>query len=89
LTKSDIGGKSIVIGMVQDKLYAIDSVCSHEGGLLEEVWLEEHSLTCPWHQEIFDIRSAKASPGTDGVSDMKSYTVAVDEQTDEISVEIS
>lgn len=88
LTESEIGGKSIVIGMVQDKLYSMDSVCSHEGGPLEEGWLEEHNLTCPWHQGIFDMRNAKASPGTDWVSDMKSYAVAVDEQTGEISVEI-
>jgi hypothetical protein len=45
LLKSEIGGKSIVIGMVEDKLYAMDSVCSHEGGPLEEGWLEEHSLS--------------------------------------------
>lgn len=38
LMKSEISGKSIVIGMVEDKLYAMDSVCSHEGGPLEEGW---------------------------------------------------
>ena len=36
LMKSEIGDKSIVIGMVEDKLYAMDSVCSHEGGPLEQ-----------------------------------------------------
>jgi nitrite reductase/ring-hydroxylating ferredoxin subunit len=89
LMKSEIGGKSIVVGMVEDKLYAMDSVCSHEGGPLEEGWLEEHSLTCPWHQGIFDLRSAKASPGTNWVTDMKSYAITVDEKTGEISVEMS
>jgi nitrite reductase/ring-hydroxylating ferredoxin subunit len=29
LMKSEIGDKSIVIGMIEDKLYAMDSVCSH------------------------------------------------------------
>ncbi len=42
-----------------------------------------------YHQGIFDIRSAKASPGTNWVTDMNSYAVTVDEKTGEISVEMS
>jgi len=61
LVRTDIDGKSIVLGMAKDKLYAMDSVCSHEGGPLEEGWLEDYSLTCPWHQGVFDIRNANAS----------------------------
>ena len=52
LMKKEVGGKSIVIGMVDDRLHAMDWVCSHEGGPLEEGWLEELSLTCPWHQGV-------------------------------------
>jgi len=55
LVKNDIDGKSIVIGMTSGKLYAMDSVCSHEGGPLEEGSLDGYNLTCPWHQGIFDI----------------------------------
>jgi nitrite reductase/ring-hydroxylating ferredoxin subunit len=31
LLRTEINGKSIVLGMINDKLYAMDSVCSHEG----------------------------------------------------------
>ncbi len=89
LVRSDIDGKSIVFGMIQDKIYAMDSICSHEGGPLEEGWLEDSNLTCPWHQGIFDIRNAKASPQTNWVTDLKSYPVIVDEKSGEISVEMS
>ena len=87
LLRTDIDGKSIVIGMVNGKLYAMDSVCSHEGGPLEDGSLEAYNLTCPWHQGIFDIRNAKASPETSWVTDLKPYPVVVNEKSGEISIE--
>ena len=82
----DVDGKSVVLTNIHGKLYAMDSVCSHEGGPLEEGALEGYELICPWHQGIFDIRTARASPKTDWVTDLKSYTVIVDEKSGEISI---
>jgi ferredoxin-NADP reductase/nitrite reductase/ring-hydroxylating ferredoxin subunit len=87
LVRTDFGGRSIVIGMITGKLYAMDSVCSHEGGPLEDGTLDGYNLTCPWHQGIFDIRNAKASPETSWVTDLKSYSVVVDEKSGEITIE--
>jgi ferredoxin-NADP reductase len=64
----------------------MDSVCSHEGGPLEEGTLENYALVCPWHQGVFDIRTAKASPDTDWVTDLKSYTVIVDETSGQLQL---
>jgi ferredoxin-NADP reductase/nitrite reductase/ring-hydroxylating ferredoxin subunit len=86
LLRRDIDGKSIVFAKINDKLFAMNSVCSHEGGPLEDGSLEGYNLTCPWHQGIFDIRNAKASPDTSWVTDLQSYTVIVEEKTAEISV---
>ncbi len=88
LVKTEVGDKSIVLGMIKDRIYAMDSVCSHQGGPLEEGWLEDYDLTCPWHQGVFDIRTAKASPKTNWVTDLNSYSVVVDEKNGEIFVEI-
>ena len=44
----------IVLTMINGKIYAMDSVCSHEGGPLEEGTLEGYNLICPSHQGIFD-----------------------------------
>jgi ferredoxin-NADP reductase/nitrite reductase/ring-hydroxylating ferredoxin subunit len=87
LLRKDINGKSIVFAMVNGKMFAMDSVCSHEGGPLEDGSLDDYNLTCPWHQGIFDIRSAKASPATRWVTDLQSYVVIVEEKTGEISVD--
>jgi nitrite reductase/ring-hydroxylating ferredoxin subunit len=86
LLRIDIEGKSIVLAMVQRNVYAMDAVCSHEGGPLEEGELEGNTLICPWHQRKFDIRSAKASAETDWVTDLHSYSVVVDDSTGDISV---
>ena len=40
------------------------------------------------HQGVFDIRTAKASPKTNWVTDLNSYSVVVDEKNGEIFVEI-
>jgi len=87
LLRKDIDDKSIVFAMVKGKIFAMDSVCSHEGGPLEDGSLDDYNLTCPWHQGIFDIRNAKASPATSWVTDLHSYAVIVEEKTKEISVD--
>lgn len=35
LLRVDVDGKSIVLTNIKGKFYAMDSVCSHEGGPLE------------------------------------------------------
>lgn len=87
LVKKDIEGKSVALVMLNGKLFAMDSVCSHEGGPLEDGLLEGYNLICPWHQGIFDIRNVKASPETSWVSDLNSYSVIVDEKSGEIVIE--
>jgi len=88
LIKVGIARKSIVLTRVQGKLYAMDSVCSHRGGPLEEGTLEGYTLICPWHKGKFDIRNAKASPSTKWVTDLHSYPVSVDSADGLISVDI-
>ncbi|AIF84256.1 flavodoxin reductase family protein [Candidatus Nitrososphaera evergladensis SR1] len=83
----DVGGKAIVLVMVSGKVYAMDAVCSHEGGPLEDGTIEEYSLICPWHQGIFDIRTAKASPETDWVTDLHSYGVVIEDKSGLISID--
>lgn len=74
--------------MVKGRVYAMDAVCSHEGGPLEEGTIDDYCLTCPWHQAIFDVRNAKVSPQTNWATDLQSYAVNVDEGTGDISVNL-
>ena len=85
--RADVDGKAIVIALVSGKVYAMDSVCSHEGGPLEDGTIEGYCLVCPWHQGIFDIRTAKASPETDWVTDLHSYAALVDDKSGQILID--
>jgi nitrite reductase/ring-hydroxylating ferredoxin subunit len=86
LVKIEVDDKSIVLTRINGKIYAMDAICSHQGGPLEEGELEGYTLICPWHRGKFDIRTAKASRETDWVSDLHSYPVIVDDSNDEVSL---
>src|ERR671924_838930 len=88
LLKVEPEGKPIVLSLVNGKVYAMDAVCSHEGGPLEEGALEGYNLTCPWHYAIFDIRNAKVSDQTVWATDLISYPVKVEEATGDILISL-
>ena len=73
----DLGDKPILLVLVSGKVYAMDAICSHEGGPLEDGSIDGYCLVCPWHQGIFDVRTAKASAETDWVTDLHSYAVVI------------
>jgi ferredoxin-NADP reductase/nitrite reductase/ring-hydroxylating ferredoxin subunit len=79
-------GKPIVLAMVNGKIYAMDAVCSHEGGPLDEGTLEGYELKCPWHCAIFDVRNAKVSEQTVWATDLQSYPVHFDEATGDVMI---
>jgi glycine betaine catabolism B len=86
LLRVDVKGKPIVLAVVLGKVYAMDAVCSHEGGPLEDGSLEGFELKCPWHYALFDVRNAKVSEQTVWATDMQSYSVKVDEASGDIAV---
>jgi ferredoxin-NADP reductase/nitrite reductase/ring-hydroxylating ferredoxin subunit len=87
LLRVDVEGKPIVLVMVQGNVYAMDAVCSHEGGPLEDGSLEGYELKCPWHYAIFDVRNAKVSEQTVWATDLQPYAVKV-EGTGDIMVSL-
>jgi ferredoxin-NADP reductase/nitrite reductase/ring-hydroxylating ferredoxin subunit len=86
LLRVDIEDKPIVLAKVQDNVYAMDAVCSHEGGPLEDGSLEGYELKCPWHYAIFDVRNAKVSDQTVWATDLQSYSVKVEESSGDIMI---
>ena len=86
LLRVELDGKPIVLAMVKDKIYAMDAICSHEGGPLEDGTLNGYELKCPWHYALFDVRNAKVSEQTVWATDLQSYSVKVDEGNGDIMV---
>lgn len=52
------------------KFYAINNICTHEGGPLAEGTLNEFEVECPWHGARFDVRTGevKSPPAESPVS---------------------
>jgi nitrite reductase/ring-hydroxylating ferredoxin subunit len=44
-------------------LYALSNRCSHRGGPLHEGKLENGTVTCPWHDSVFDLRDGSLVHG--------------------------
>ena len=59
LLKVEADGEYIVLSMINGRIYAIDAVCSHEGGPLEDGTLDGYEVECPWHGSKFDVRTGK------------------------------
>lgn len=48
-------GREIAVFNVDGEFYAIDAVCTHEGGPLGEGTLMGTTVSCPWHYAAFDV----------------------------------
>ncbi len=56
----DINGRAVALFNVDGQLYAIDDVCTHDGGPLAEGELHGCEIECPRHGARFDVRTGAA-----------------------------
>ncbi len=55
-----VDGRAIAVFNVEGSFYAIDDVCTHDGGPLAEGELQGCAIMCPRHGAKFDVRTGKA-----------------------------
>jgi 3-phenylpropionate/trans-cinnamate dioxygenase ferredoxin subunit len=70
-------GERIALANVDGQYYAIDDVCTHDGGPLGEGEVFDHSIECPRHGARFDVRTGKAL-SLPAIFPVKAYPVRVD-----------
>ncbi len=80
-----VNGKDVAICRVNGEFYAIDDVCTHDGGPLGEGILEDHQIECPRHGARFDVKTGKALT-LPAVMPVKTYPVKV--EGDEVKVQV-
>jgi len=56
----ELGDRRIALCNVGGTLYAIDDVCTHDGGPLDQGELEGEQIECPRHGARFDVCTGRA-----------------------------
>ena len=66
----ECGGRSLALSNIDGELFAIDNLCTHDGGPLGEGRLRQGRVICPRHGAAFDARTGRALtlPAVRGVS---------------------
>lgn len=59
-TLVEVEGEMISLFHVDEGWYALDDVCTHDGGPLADGELRDHKIACPRHGAKFDIRTGAA-----------------------------
>lgn len=55
-----VDSMEILLCNVEGKIYAIEDVCTHDGGPLDQGELEGECVVCPRHGATFDVRTGDA-----------------------------
>jgi len=56
----EVDQRLVALFHVDGQFFALDDVCTHDGGPLAEGHLEDHKIACPRHGAKFDIRDGRA-----------------------------
>jgi len=73
----EVGDKLIGLYLIDDTVYAIGNLCTHEFAILTEGFVEGDAIECPLHQARFSIKTGKVlSEPAD--ADVASYPVKVE-----------
>lgn len=63
MRKVEVKGQEILLVNIDGKYYAINNVCTHVGGPLDEGRIEHDEVVCPWHGSRFDVRTGEVKGG--------------------------
>jgi nitrite reductase/ring-hydroxylating ferredoxin subunit/uncharacterized membrane protein len=56
-------GTVVMVARSGGELYALSNHCSHRGGPLHEGTLDATTVSCPWHDSVFDLRDGSLIHG--------------------------
>ncbi|HUA09294.1 MAG TPA: Rieske (2Fe-2S) protein [Candidatus Acidoferrales bacterium] len=58
-----VGRYEVALFNVGGSYYALENACPHQGGPLVDGWVENGTVTCPWHAWCFDLRTGSLTLG--------------------------
>lgn len=72
----DIAGEEIALVLMDNDIYAINDICTHEYACLSDGYIEDDRIVCPLHLAEFDIRTG-AVVEEPAETDLQTYAVVV------------
>jgi 3-phenylpropionate/trans-cinnamate dioxygenase ferredoxin subunit len=81
----EVDGVRVALCNVNGKFYAIDDVCTHDGGPLDQGVLEDNLVECPRHGAKFDVTDGRAVV-LPAVRPVRTYPVQV--QGDDVQIDV-
>ena len=73
----EIDGQSLLLCHAGGEIYAIEDVCTHDGGALDQGELMGDQIMCPRHGAIFDIKSGAALT-LPAIEPVQTFTVRIE-----------
>lgn len=58
-----VAGKTLALFRIDDRCFAINDICPHQGASLGKGRLKGFVVACPWHHQQFDIRTGFGPDG--------------------------
>ena len=77
MTSVRIGNAEVVVAKVGGHCFALGGECTHDGAPLVDGELGETTLTCPWHQTVFELATGRVVEGL-AEEPLPVYAVAFD-----------
>lgn len=71
------GEKAYALFRLEDRIYALDDVCSHEYSRLSEGEIFRGQVACPKHGSRFDIKTGKVT-GFPATKPVRTYPVRIE-----------
>lgn len=59
----EVNGADVAVFNLGDEYFAIEDVCTHDGGDISGGWIEDDRAVCPRHLAEFSIRTGEALKG--------------------------
>ena len=81
----EVDGRSIAVCNVDGTYYAIDDVCTHDGGPLDQGQLDGTQIECPRHGARFDVTTGRALT-LPAVMPVQSYPVRIEGEAIEVEL---
>lgn len=73
-----VNGRMIAVFHVDGEYTAINDTCPHMGASLAAGWLDDQSVTCPWHAWRFCVKSGRWLDNPDAKLNAEAFEVRVE-----------